>query len=65
MALSQQCQNGRCNECPEILANGERCEHAHHINTADTSADMDKSLKQQQADQENEETITLNDPHIL
>ena len=65
MAISEQCQAGRCNECPEILASGEKCGHAHHMNTlGGVSADMDESSRRQRADQENEETITPNEPHI-
>jgi hypothetical protein len=64
MILSEQCQNGRCDDCPKILANGERCEHGckGHINTAPVN--LNESLKKQKADQDKIETITPNPPHI-
>ena len=66
MVISEQCQVDKCNECPAILGNGEKCEHgcAGHINTLNTSATMGESLRQQQAEQKKIEPITPNEPHI-
>jgi hypothetical protein len=64
LAISTQCQSGRCNECLEILDQGVKCGHKCHLNTLDVSDSMDQSLKQQQAEQEKIETITPNPPHL-
>ncbi len=64
LAISEQCQTGRCNECLEILDQGVKCEHKCHLNTLDVGDTMDQSLKQQQAEQDKIETITPNEPHI-
>jgi hypothetical protein len=64
LVISEQCQNGRCNECLEILGNGEKCGHRCHVNTLDVSDTMDESLRQQRAEQDKVERITPNEPHI-
>jgi hypothetical protein len=65
--ISEQCQADRCDECPKIfdLGNGsEKCGCKHHLNTLDTSATMNESLRRQLDEQDKIETITPNEPHI-
>lgn len=64
LVISTQCQTGRCNECLEILDQGVKCGHRCHLNTLDVSATMDQSLKQPQAEQDEIEPITPNEPHM-
>jgi hypothetical protein len=64
LAISEQCQTGRCNECLEILDQGVKCGHKCHLNTLDVSDTMDQSLRQQKADQDKIEPITPDPPHI-
>ena len=66
MVLSEECRNGRCNECPIRLGNGELCGHgcAGHINTLSTSSTMDQKLREQLAEQDKIDPITPNKPHL-
>jgi hypothetical protein len=64
LAISTQCQTGRCNECLEILDQGVKCGHKCHLNTLDVSDTMNESLRQQQAEQEKIEAITSNPSHV-
>jgi hypothetical protein len=64
MSTSEQCQTGKCNECPGVLANAEQCAHGCHLNTVPVSKEMDERLKEQRAKQDKIEPITPNEPHI-
>jgi hypothetical protein len=66
MVISEQCQNGRCRDCPELLdlANGVKCGHNCHLNTLNIASSMDQALRQQIAEQEEIDPLTPNKPHI-